>query len=201
MSKLDFLIPPGILSLIDEDKLELAISLSATSARGVWPRARIWLDDVIIDDQQINKHATINYKLPKKLKDTVILKIEYLDKTSDHTVVDESGQIIENQSLNIDSLFINNVDVVKTQIIYKLGVYTRILSESTLQYFRDHGIDYGPSHSLTMTENGSWDINLTFPVTKQIIELTAIRKKHELWLDDDILSEINDTINQIRNAQ
>ena len=156
---------------------------------------------MIIGNQQINKHATINYKLPKKLKDTVILKIEYLDKTSDHTVVDESGQIIENQSLNIDSLFINNVDVVKTQIIYKLGVYTRILSESTLQYFRDHGIDYGPSHSLTMTENGSWDINLTFPVTKQIIELTAIRKKHELWLDDDILSEINDTINQIRNAQ
>ena len=201
MSKLDFLIPDSVLTHMAEDRLELAISLTPTAARDSWPRIKIQLDDLVVNESTLYETSTIVYKLPKKLRDSVQIKIEYLGKTDNDTVVNSAGEIVENQSVTINSVFINNTDIVKTGAIYKLGIYTRILSDNTLRYFQEHGIDHGPNHSLVMSENGSWDLNLTFPINKQLIELTAIKKKHELWLDNDILLEIHDTINQIRQLR
>ena len=61
-------------------------------------------------------------------------------------------------------VIVNGVDLVRTNLIYRVGTYTMHLSPHKQQYFIDRGINVEPSHSLSMYENGVWSIQLGVPV-------------------------------------
>ena len=201
MSDLDFLIPDSILALINENQIDLKIGLRPESAKNSWPSVRIFINNQIVKDQLIDQPTVIDHSLSNSNTDALELKIEYYGKTDRDTVTNDLGEIIENQSVTIESFTVNGIDLIKNHAIYRLGHYTKILSETTLQYFKDHGIDYGPSHSLYMSENGHWSLSFRLPITKFLIELIAIKKPHESNLTDSYLLEIHNTVGRIRQLE
>jgi hypothetical protein len=87
------------------------------------------------------------------------------DKGNQDTVVNDQGQIVENQSLSIVSVVANGVDLVKTNIIHKgIGRYSMNLNKEKHKYFVEHNINVEPTTGLDMFENGVWHIDLELPV-------------------------------------
>lgn len=199
MNKLDFLIPDSIVKLINEDLCDLSITVVPIPLQESYPQIRISLDNQVIVDQLLVEEKTINYTT--SICKPVQLKIEYLNKEDTDTAVDELGNIIGIKSIFIKSLFINSIDVIKTDIIYQLGSYNRLLSKNTLEYFKKHNIEFGPSSSLTMTENGSWDLNLKYPIVKFFGEIIAVRTNSSKWFDSNILEELYENIQKISKSE
>jgi hypothetical protein len=50
-----------------------------------------------------------------------VLKIVLKNKTPEHTTVDDSGNIIQDAIINIDNIFLDDIDV--TQLVYRLAQY------------------------------------------------------------------------------
>ena len=163
LSSLDFLIPESVNALAKFDDFEFKLKILSWPAAGRWPHVRVWVDAEVVWDNMVVEQAEISYaKKIKEFNTAVSLRIEYCDKKDDQdTIVDVSGQIIENQHIEIAQLFLNDVEVVAAGSIYQLGRYHMNLSEPKRQYFLEHGFSVEPSHSLSMFENGEW--RLTIP--------------------------------------
>jgi hypothetical protein len=197
---LDFLIPPQILKLCSLDQFDFRLKLKATPIDNRFPRARIIINDQIIVDREIQTIDTIEYSTRLDLSNPNFkIKIEYYGKTNRDTKVSQSYEIIENQSLEIVECLINNIDIVASNIIYSLGYYYMSLPPEKYNYFKANGFDTGPTHSLSMFENGYWELNLTAPVSTQFAQFKSKYEKHvNNWPNNALLNEIYTTIENIR---
>ena len=199
---LDSVIPKSILDLFNFDQVSMSIRLKSTPAGDKWPKVRIVLGDKIVADQTLSGDDVIDYSTT--LSDDIsnfLLKIEYYDRTDQDTITDANGEIIEDQSVSIEQIILNDIDIVKSQVIYKMGQYTREFSIDKLKYFEERGLDTGPTSSLSMFENGVWTISLKNPITKQLINLKTFQQKHELWPNDALLIETLDIIDQLQQVE
>jgi hypothetical protein len=168
-----------------------------------WPNIRIWLDGQLILNQSVqNGQLEFDYKGRVDMqKDQVVLEIEYYGKTDNDTCVNDHGQIVQNQSVTIENLLINNVDVVENRIIYLLGNYTAELSTEKLAYYIKHGYHVGPSHSLAMHENGRWRLAIKLPILTNFIRMVSPQEAHEKWPDPELLNNIITTASNIRKLE
>jgi hypothetical protein len=194
-------LPRHILSMMRFENFDLEITLQGYSCNGIFPTVEIFINKQLEFTSCID-HKTIN--LNKKFDSTVrqvTVDICYLGKTDADTRVDHLGQIIENQSLEITGLTINQVDIISSQSIYKLGNYTQNLSEEKKAYFLEHKIDIGPSHSLHMFENGVWNINLGFPILPELCKIMSVTEVHQKSLNYDQFDDMYQRIQHIKQLE
>jgi hypothetical protein len=162
--------------------------LSSTQASGKWPSVKVSINNDELFDGPVCQTQLIKYAGQSSVgQKEIIFKIEYYNKSDSDTVV-ENGVIKENQSVLIDQLKINTVDVIKTGLIHKLGSYQMDLSQEKLKYFIKNNIDTSTSTNTHMYENGVWTINLELPI------LSFFTKKfdyQESWEKIDIVELTN----------
>jgi len=163
--------------------IKLQLVLTGNSAQGRWPCVKINVNQQTVDDFYVIGTKQVEYEFNVD-QEHCVLDIVYYNKTDLDTVIDSQGQIIENQNITVNGVIVNGVDLVKTNLIYRnIGAYTMLLDPHKQQYFLDHGLDFGPSHSLSMYENGIWSIKLGMPV---LSFLSHLQQNNEIVEQQDI---------------
>lgn len=197
MTSLDYLIPNSIIDQMQLSKFDFKLDLTSTPCHGRWPNVKVTVgnsvifNDVIVGQQHIAHNMDI-------VIDELAVQIEYYNKQDNDTLVSAQGEILENQSVTIASLCVNNIDIIKTQIIYNLGFFYQNLSLEKQKYFIDHGFNTGPSHTLYLCENGIWKLNFKFPVMYHFVKCKAFQAPTERWPDTEFLNEIYNLVQEIR---
>jgi hypothetical protein len=201
-SNLDVLIPANILESCQLDRFDMTIIFRAAAVEGRWPRVRITVGDQQVIDKEINDQEEIKFSTRLDLSDYHFdIKIEYYGKTNKDTKL-ISGKISENQYVEIEKFIINDIDIIATNIIYSLGHYHMLLPKEKFEYFKLHGHETGPTHSLSMFENGYWLLVMRAPILTQFVKFKSKNEKHVIhWPNNELLNEIYDTILYIRKLE
>ena len=191
---LDYLIPQEILSLIQDDLLEIELELEGFACQDRWPVVELKVQEKIIFSGQVKNTLIIQHK-EQSNSAKVNLDLDYVNKTDNDTTVDDTGKIIENQKIEIKKWCINNMNIVKNNIIHSgIGQYTPNLSPQKYQYFVDNGFPTGPSTTLSMTENGQWKIELESPITGFLLNKSYGKVPvHQQFELDSIIKDVYDT--------
>lgn len=199
-TNLDHLLDPEIIEYCRFDRFDLKLTLTATDADCRWPGIRIWNDGKIIADQSVTDGIfEFEYnEIVDMSRSNKVLEIEYYGKTDQDTITDSSGNIIQNQSLTIERLLINDIDIIENSTMYQLGNYTAELSPEKRAYYIEHGYSVEPTYSLNMFENGRWRLTIPLPILTTLVKLKAVQEAHEKWPDPELLNSIVTTVNNIR---
>lgn len=198
MNNLDFLIPNEIVELCQFDCFEFSLTLKSSPSRGLWPTVKVTLGDEVIYDDKIVDKKNIHHKKYIDNTQELLLRIEYYGKTSKDTIV-KDNEIVEDQGIIIDDLIVNDVSLIKSNIIYALGNYKLNLDENQKKYFVEHGLDLGPTHSLNMFINGIWELKFKTPVVPYLIGIRTTKIKYENWPNVKLLNEIYSAIVKLQN--
>ena len=201
-SNLDVLIPAHILESCQLNRFDMSIMFRAAAVEGRWPRVRITVGDQQVIDKEIHDQEEIKFSTRLDLSiPTFDIKIEYYAKTNKDTKL-INDKISENQYVEIEKFIINDIDIIATNIIYSLGYYHMLLPKEKFEYFKLHGHQPGPTHSLSMFENGYWLLVMRPPILTQFVKFKSKNEKHVLhWPNNELLNEIYDTILYIRNLE
>ena len=188
------LIPPQILIPLTSHTVDLEIHLVGKQAKSSWPSVKISIDQkeiyngIVIEEQTISAKTNTNEEFS--------IQIEYYGKKDFDTVSDDNGIIIENQSIEIKKIIVNNVDLIKTKLIYKnIGCYTMLLTPYKEQELKKYNQSTEPSTNLTMYENGIWKINLKQPLYTFLSSLWYTHEDAEIVDIPKIKQEIHDRLN------
>jgi hypothetical protein len=109
----------------DLEKVDFKLTLSAE-----WYRlpchVKIWLDDELIEDTEVSERKSQGEKrvieFGRELTDGEhVIKIQYLDKETPDTMIDEQGNIIKDHLLNIDEIEIDEIEL--GFMAFKEGVF------------------------------------------------------------------------------
>ena len=197
MNNLDHLIPDQITSLMQLKRFDFELNVSTTACDGRWPWVKVTIENEVVFDNCIIESQKISYSNEFDVNELAV-SIEYYNKQDNDTTVDSTGQIVENQSVTISNLTVNGIDIVKTQLIYRLGMFYQKLSTAKQKYYTDNGFDTGPSHTLFLCENGIWKLNFKLPVVQHLVKLKARQAPGTQWPNPELLSEIHTLIQDIR---
>lgn len=200
---LDYLLDNTVIEYCNFDRFDLNLVLSSTPAEKRWPTVKIWMDTELVAEKTVANgkwHFDFSTKVDLE-RDHVCLEIEYVDKTDRDTVIDAQGSIVQNQSVTIEKIFVNDVDLLETNMIYTLGHYTPELSPEKTAYYLKQGYSIEPSHTLTMYENGRWQMRMPLPISTNFVRTMAKQEAHEKWPDPELLTNIIKTVNTIRDLE
>ena len=202
-TNLDFLVPNHIIDHCRFDRFTLDLRLIGTLAVGDSPTVRIKVQNKIIFDGPIDSSEELSFKTSIDLLNVneVPVEIEYYGKNFKHTTVDQQGNIIENQMVKLDKIVINDIDLIKTKIIYELGNYTFVLDSEKEKYYREHNLSIEPNHSLEMAENGKWKLIVPVPVLTGFCKIKSFQDPHEKWPDPELMEELFNRIKRVRNLK
>jgi hypothetical protein len=199
-TNLDYLIPPDLIEYCRFDRFDFRLNLVASSARGHWPTVKVWVDGKLTASGVVDNNGfecVYEEQLDMTLA-TKVLEIEYTGKTNGDTVVDDHGNILENQSLSIKSLIVNRVDIVNNDIIQQLGNYTMALDPEKLKYYQENNLSTEPTDSLDMYENGCWRMTFPIPIVTNLSKIKNQIDPRVQWPDPILIGEIVNTIHTIR---
>jgi hypothetical protein len=185
-------LPTEVLEIMPGNTVELDLELAACECQGKWPTVEIWLGNNQVYNGPIIKSKIIKTRL-ELLENLTSLKIIMYGKTDKDTLVDNYGNIIQNQSLHLCKLLLNGVDVIKNKFVYK-GIFKMLLSEQKTRFFEDNNIatevtDYN------FYENGTWTLLLQLPILTGIVKTVATTEMYEKIDYSDSMSDIIDKIN------
>jgi hypothetical protein len=166
------LIPKHIIDIIEPAKIDVTIVLACHAFNSHWPMIKLTINDQIAYDGETQGLFQFDYSFHiNPDQDTFSIVLTYHDKLDTYTKVDDQGNIIENQGVDIKKLVINGVDIVESNIIHQVGQFTPIFSPAKLCFFKDNNIDTGPSTTLGVYENGVWDMTFKLPVLSYFSEI------------------------------
>jgi len=199
MNQFEHLIPQNILDAMALDLFQLRIDLISTSAGGLWPEIQVCIDEQPIWSGYVSQTQRVEYSTTGRRNQTLILTIKLMNKTNDHTKINENGDIIENTSVTIHSLQVNQVELIATNLIQKFGDYQMMLDDEKMQYFIKQGYNTGSSHSTTMYENGHWALKFEFPILPYLCSKTTQHEPHEKWPDDKLMQVLYNKILELEH--
>ena len=201
-NNLDFLIPPRINSLLKLSNFNFKINISPLKLLQKCPQFRVIINDEVVIDEELSESKNFTYNTNYDTDRDIKVIIEFYGKKDKDTVVSSTGVIVENLGIVINQIFVNDIDIIKSKIIYNLGQYSYNLSPAKLEYFKSKGINTQPNHSLNMSDNGYWTLNLKTPVLKQFTGIRSIHEKHVTNTPDNyMLNDIYNTILNIRSLE
>ena len=119
---LDSLIPQEILDLIADSEFNMILGLTPFAVRGKYPKVKVSVNDNIIFDNIVDQtEQIINYK--SSADSDIKIRIEFYDKPEDGgTLISLTGEILENQGIDITKFIINGADLIKNNAIYNVGI-------------------------------------------------------------------------------
>ena len=198
-NNLDHLIPQEILNLLQPTRINIDLLLTASSAQGRWPCATVKIDDLVIWQGTVECQHRILWHGERDSKFS--LRLLYHNKGINDTVVDSHGLIVENQSLNIGKILVNDVDLIKTGLIHQVGSYHMDLSREKRQYFLENNISVGPTTHTQMYENGQWIMQFGVPVLSHFTALRTPPEPIEKVPYQLIMQEIHQQIENIHKTK
>lgn len=190
----------SIQNLLDLHRIDIVLVLQGIDCKQSWPKVKVLVDGNLVYSDKIIGLKKIKYcAQASKDQKTCAIKIDYYGKTDTDTEVDIDGKIISNQSVILHELWINDVDIVKSNAIHQgIGNYTMSLSPHKHRYFLDHGVSVEPTTNTHMFENGSWNIELAMPL---LSTLTAKHNLLEPWEQVDVETIVNQLFDQLTVCQ
>lgn len=176
------------------------MTLQGFDAQQRWPTVSVTVDNQLIYSGTIRGQQQIVYESQAAIdQKTCVLDIEYHGKTDADTVLSSQGNIVENQSVAIQELWVNGVDIIKTGAIHRnIGCYTMNLPANKKQYFIEQGINVEPTTHTHMFENGTWHIELALPL---LSTLTGLHNYTEIWEQVDVQSLVSSIYNKLEVCQ
>jgi hypothetical protein len=198
---LDRLIPAHILEQCKLDRVEFEIELEGHAARDRWPEVELYFDNQLLIKDTVKESWKWSHNQGIDQGLDLFFQIRYSNKGANDTVVNDLGEIVENQGLVIKSLIVNGVNLVQSNLIYTLGQYHMDLDPFKREYFIAHGFDVGPTHSLRMFENGHWDLSFKTPINTQLCSLKSHMNEYDRPFEKDILQKLYDKFLGVRELQ
>ena len=194
-NNLDHLIPPLILNSLGLNSINLRIVLCGEPVQQRWPNASVCVDDTEIFNSTVDYNIVEFSKKAPDAQSHCDIKIRYYNKGADDTVVDNQGNIIENQMLTIKEIWVNGVDIINTGIIHQdIGGYSMELPQHKLEHFKSLGINLDVTTSLDMYENGIWNLRFKLPI---LSFLTNKQARLEPWEQVSINELVDDIYQRI----
>jgi hypothetical protein len=216
-NNLDQLIPTKILACLNSNHIEFRLVLQGYASQGRWPCVKISIDHCVVFQGAVENLSDQTFVLTAESNQTqCVLEIEYINKTEQDTVVDDQGNILENQHIVIKHLFANNVDIVNNQLIHQgFGQYSMKLSQEKIDYFLKNGYSIKDSTTLEMFENGTWTLIFGLPILnfltlkqqvytnqwEQVDIYSLLQELHQRMLICEQLEKISSKQNQNTSEQ
>lgn len=126
-----------------------------------WPQWTLNNDFQILNESKMDFYKTVDVLIGDIGQQTNIV-LERTGKTDDETVI-ENGQIIRDQTIKINRIWVNDV-LLETQAIQKVVQFYPNYSESNIKYARENNIHLEVVKSdLTLFYNGRWVFNFNQP--------------------------------------
>lgn len=189
MHKLDNLLSTEIKKKLYRKNFDLILQLSAKDCDGRWPKCKVLINDKIIFDGEVQKNTDILFKDEFDIDDSIlILTIDRYGKTDNDTKIDKNGNIIDNQMVKITKLLLNEIDIMKNNLIYQ-GKFIMNLSNTQLKYFTKNNLPI-ENHDYHFYENGVWTLQIGLPVLTYIINTRKKIETFEKISYTDIMTKI-----------
>lgn len=187
MDNFNQILPPEILDRLDSRNVNIDLILASEDCEGRWPCCCVSINQQEIFNGPIIKQEII--QLSTDIDDKIAnIKIEYYNKTSQDTKVDNHGNIIANQNLSISKFKLNDVDIIKNGIIYQ-AEFVMNLDADKINYFKKNNIST-ENHDYHFYENGIWTLQIGLPVLTYIINNTKQTETFEKIPYDDTMIAI-----------
>ncbi len=160
------MIPTQILAWINSNHIEFRLVLQGYASQGRWPCVKISIDNHVVFQGVVENILDQTFVSTATTDQTqCVLEIEYINKNEQDTVVNDQGNILENQHIVIKHLFANHVDIVNNQLIHQgFGQYSMKLSQEKIDYFLKNEYSIKDSTTLEMFENGTWTLIFGLPI-------------------------------------
>ena len=139
------------------DQVDLRIGLSATSWEYRYPEAKVYIDDILIFDNQVTDKQDIEWS-GELVEGSHKLIIELHNKLDSDTVTDDDGNIINDVLLNIDEVEIDNIEL--EYLKYSCGIY----------YPNNPNAPDKLDHCVNLGWNGKWELEFTAPTYLWFLE-------------------------------
>ena len=156
----------------------LVFELSATECCG-WPWIRIKINDAIYLEQQLTQEKI---KIPVDLSLPVgkyVLDIERFNKTDQNTVIDKHGNILQDQTVSLNNIWYDNVDLPMDYLWQSEFSYNSHTQKSVLTW--------GP--------NGHWSWPFETPILPWLVNIKNNSRRHAF----EILIPTPENVNQLKN--
>lgn len=189
MHNLNKLLPPELIEKLGQKDLELKLTLSAKDCENRWPKCQVFINDEMIFNDQVKNTVEILYKNHFTDADKQVnFTINRYGKTDSDTKIGKDGNIIANQMLEITSLMLNGIDIIKNNLIYQ-AKFVMDLSPNQVKYFESNNIPF-ENQDYHFYENGKWTLQIGLPVLTYIINITKTTETFEQIPYSDVMKEI-----------
>lgn len=152
----------------DKELIQFKIGLSSSSNLKK-PKFLIKINDEVKCESIITTDSNVTeyFEFQIELKEgNHFLNIEFLNKSSDDTKLDEAGNIIEDLLLNIDSIEIDEIDIGFLR--YTHSIYNPIYPDN---YLNDQQKEIkAVKNCINLGWNGTWQLPFTSPVYIWLLE-------------------------------
>jgi hypothetical protein len=180
----------SILDIIKEDNCyNFFISLTGTPANGNYPKIKISIDGQLVWSGQVIDAASLKFTSIVAVAPCIDFEIQYYNKLDNDTVVNKDGTIIENQSVKINSLEINNLLISGNQLMeYSSTNY--MLTDGQKDAYNSNNFPWEGVKTDTLWNNGTWQIKLQRPVIANLTKQKYVARQVFELSHLDILSKL-----------
>lgn len=180
---------PEVMSLMQEDSVyNITIKLTGTPADNRYPAIRLFVSDCMIWTGTVDV-TELNFPSLPVYDPLFRLKIEYYNKTSNDTIVGANGEIISNQSVKIDQLTINDIELSGNQLI-EISSTDYQLTDSQQQAYNNNGFPWKSVKTDTLWDNGTWHADIERPIIAGLIKQKHVARQVFELSHLDILSKL-----------
>lgn len=198
---LNSLLPLEIIECINESRFDIVVNFKGTKFKNKFPKIKIIFDNQVLDNITIVDSFQYKYSTKLEIGKNYNLEFDFYNRLDTDTILDSNGQIVEDLGVHLDSITINDIDIIKNKLIFNLGEFTPRLSSKKLQYYKENNIAISSRKSLHITENGIWKISFQAPILGYLNQFMTFFESHEFWPNDKLMQDIYATINNIRKME
>lgn len=171
--------------------IDIGIVAQGLESSGHWPLLKVTVDGHCIYNDSVGGAVTINHKgQASEDQEFCEIYIEYHGKQDQFNELNQDNKLLKTQSLKLEQIWINGVDIVRTGAIYQdLGYYRMNLDEDKRAYFQANGLPVGDTTNLHMFENGVWYLKIALPLLSTLAKRKSVIEPWEAADLEELIGE------------
>ena len=155
--------------------IDINLVLQGFEVNGRWPNATITIDGSCVHDGAVpgtQIYAYQNTATPQQ--QCCEIQIDYLGKQDQDNLLD-GHRLIRTQSLLLQEIWVNGVDIIRTGAIHLgLGYYRMRLDDAKRTLFESRGLPTEDTTRVHMFENGIWHLAIELPMLTTLSRLNPV---------------------------
>lgn len=153
----------------------LSVNLSGSPASNNYPQVKLSINNTVIWTGAVKEQTVLDFPSLFVAEHYFNLQLEYFGKTDNDTVV-KDNKIVENQSVCINGISINDVEIVGHDLTaFSNTDYS--LTESQQSAYNSNGFRWKSVKTDTLWDNGIWKLSLDKPVIASLIRQKHVAKQ------------------------